>query len=242
MEKNGVIETLIIDGMNVVMVEFEEYDERGNKIHEKDSGRKEIWYEYDASGKLICEKYSDGMEIQHIYDDSGKPLCSMDSNGNKLRDYDENGRMIYRKNPDGTKVWYEYDERGNKIHEEDSNGYEKWTEYDEQGKKISARDSDDKEWEYEYDEAGRKTCIRTIQYVENDDVEIPIPYSLGEAWDDYNDLLFHEETSEWIWRYNKDGNLTYEETASGSKYIYRYEFWGNGIKKKRTTYKRVMFF
>ena len=54
-----------------------------------------------------------------------------------LQEYDDNGNLIYYKDPSGYEEWWEYDKKGNCIHSKDSTGYEEWWEFDENGKRIS---------------------------------------------------------------------------------------------------------
>ena len=72
----------------------ENYDERGNVIHKKDSDGDECWFEYDERGNKIHSKRSSGDEWWF--------------------ERDERGNEIHRKFSDGRELWreIEYDENG----------------------------------------------------------------------------------------------------------------------------------
>lgn len=47
-----------------------------------------------------------------------------------VKEYNENGKLIYFKNSSGYEEWYEYDADGNEIHYKNSAGTESWKEYE----------------------------------------------------------------------------------------------------------------
>ena len=87
------------------------YDKFGNITYHYDFtiDYKE-WREYDADGNLIYLKDCSGLEIWY-----------------------RDGRVILRKESNGTKKWYGYDQNGKLIRTKDSAGYEEWYGYDQNG-------------------------------------------------------------------------------------------------------------
>ena len=73
-------------------------------------------------------------------------------NNNVIKEYDERGHIIHRKDSDGYESWCEYDENGNEIHYKNNNGYEEWREYDENGNEIHYKNNNGYEEWREYDE------------------------------------------------------------------------------------------
>ena len=59
----------------------------------------------------------------------------------EIKEYDEKGNLIHRRDSTGFEWWHEYDENNNVIHSRNSNGYEEWREYDENNNEIHFRDS-----------------------------------------------------------------------------------------------------
>lgn len=58
--------------------------------------------------------------------------------------YDNDGRIIYRKDTEGYKEWYSYNEQG-KLAYMRAAGFEEWYTYNEEGKLIGIIDSEDGE-------------------------------------------------------------------------------------------------
>ena len=73
-----------------------------------------------------------------------------------IKEYDNNGNMIYLKDRDGYETWFEYDNNGNQIHYKHNSGYETWSEYDNNGNQIHYKSSDGYESWYEYDSNGNE--------------------------------------------------------------------------------------
>ncbi len=65
----------------------------------------------------------------------------MSENTKPCVNFNENGKVIYKKDSKGFEEWYEYDKNNNEIHYKDSNGYEEWYEYDKNGNCIHYKDS-----------------------------------------------------------------------------------------------------
>jgi YD repeat-containing protein len=68
-----------------------------------------------------------------------EPTGSIDME--ELREYDQNGNLIYCKDSDGFEWWRKYDGRGNIIYycTSDGYGFEEWYDYDENNNLISTR-------------------------------------------------------------------------------------------------------
>ena len=53
-----------------------------------------------------------------------------------IKEYDNNGNMIYFKNSYGFERWSEYDKNNNLIHFKTNDGEEEWYKYDENNERI----------------------------------------------------------------------------------------------------------
>ena len=71
-----------------------------------------------------------------------------------VKEYDENGKLIYFKNSSGYEEWKEYDDSGNIVHYKDSNEFESWTDYNINGFIIHYKDSHGYEYWKDYDDNG----------------------------------------------------------------------------------------
>ena len=65
------------------------YDDKGNKIHEKELDGSEAWFEYNYNGNIIHKRHTNGLE----------------------KWWDDNGLLIHEKDKYGNEKWY--DNQGN---------------------------------------------------------------------------------------------------------------------------------
>ena len=117
------------------------------------------------------------------------------------REYDSNGNMTLRVNPDGDEYRYEYDSNGNKTLEVDPDGSECRYEYDSNGNMTLMVDPDGDECRYEYDSNGNKT------------------------------LLVYPNGSETRYEYDSNGNKTLEVDPDGSEVSTLTNYYDNGQLK-----------
>lgn len=114
----------------------------------------------------------------------------------EISKYDDNEKMIYKKDKYGIENWYEYDESGNMIHHKDNNDEEEWYDgYDESGNATHYKSTSGIEWWYEekYDNG-----IRHINKKDTNIIYI----------DETNELLItsNMEYRKWL-KFDKNGNL-----------------------------------
>lgn len=211
-EKGNEIHLKESDGFEV----WHEYDENGNKIHTYDNWfGDEFWYEYDKNGKQIYEKHSNGFEKNFIYDEFGHDVTFID----KI-EYNQKGRVIYRKLIWGDEFWYEYDENNKIIYRKFQNQYnekEYWYEYLVNGNKIAKKE---KRYERQY-KRGKKV---------NEWIEFLSEY-------DSNGNKKHSKSSdgneEW-YEYDEKGSLIYHkyisltEETENTEIFYEIEYDSNG--------------
>jgi YD repeat-containing protein len=143
-----------------------------------------------------------------------------------VKEYDEDGKLIFEKWNDGFTCKYKYDENNNLAGTEQNNGIttlfldadennkiELWsdgrTKYYvyQNGKLIKEYFSDSDYTDYYYDENGFETSYKSSSGLV--------------SWNEYND----------------DGLLVYRKNNKADRYFFDYEFWGNGNIKKRKNYK-----
>ena len=62
-------------------------------------------------------------------------------NMKEIKEYDNNGNLIYLKIPGRIERWRKYDPNGNLIYSKNSNGFEEWLEYDSNNNLIRYKNS-----------------------------------------------------------------------------------------------------
>lgn len=120
-----------------------DYDESGSKRHaisflysKKDD---ESWADLDSNGNEIHVKYKSGFEEWNEYNDENKLIYRKNKYGDETRyEYKGNITEVYFTGIDGyTSLssidngteYFEYDDKGNVIHFENSGGHEEFYEY-----------------------------------------------------------------------------------------------------------------
>ena len=211
---------VVIDGQNVSkmmsVTEITMYDEKGNKIYEKDSSGEETWYEFDNKGKVIHMKDSSGHELWYEYDKKGRIIHEKDSSGYEHYKYKYHSGGYTKYTEDGMMIW-KYDKKGKLI--DGGNGDNGLSfEYNDKGDlihmyhgSVCAPNREIDEWhEYVYDKKGNK---------------IQEKISVDESYEDIqikgDDLVF-------------TGNRI--ENHKESWNYYEYEYWKPGKIKKRIKY------
>jgi len=74
--------------------------------YRKYSNRYKIWYEYDEKGKKIHYKNSDGYEMRFDEKEKGKKIHYKNSDGYEMR-FDEKGNRIHCKYSSGFEEWFD---------------------------------------------------------------------------------------------------------------------------------------
>ncbi len=186
-----------------------EYDESGNKIHEKGE-YSDCYYEYDSEGHVIHSTISDeyeDVENWFTYDDKGRLYGQRFEGGEYWFEYDEqNHQIIQHGNGDGNWV-YDCDEKWNKLH--GSNGViQWWAKYDSNGNQILHRDMEGFVITYEYDSKNHLT-----------------------KKSEYNKYITNYE-------YDPNGNLFRESSNYTSDVWYAYTYWSNGKVKSQRRFRQ----
>jgi hypothetical protein len=63
-------------------------------------------------------------------------IINIGVNMKEVKEFDNNGNLIYHKDSGGFESRYKYDLNGNEIYYKDSTGYEEWFGYDSNGNEI----------------------------------------------------------------------------------------------------------
>lgn len=87
------------------------YDPAGLVSSTKDFNGQVIKYNYNGAGQLIGKQFvNEGNRIEtYTISPDGKSQTVTDARGNTVYQYDEQGRILSRKNPDNTEIKYTYD-------------------------------------------------------------------------------------------------------------------------------------
>lgn len=167
-------------------VNYEEYDERGNVIKRRISSEETVFYKYDEKGNKIHERYNKLFWYNGI---------------DTSYEYDEDNRLIYKERNEGrhlapsvkSAIFYEYDIKG-------SLRYEYYYDISQWSSRKCSRT------EYFYDEEGFLVeNIKKIGVIEKDNEGNVVYYKdeekFNDGWEKY--------------KYDKNGNVIYEEITSG---------------------------
>lgn len=224
-DQNRLIKYVKTSGPGYTITNLWEYDDRGNLIreidHSKDKGQEHI-FQYDENNVLI------------FY--SSLPVYSS-SRGDRIKEwytYDENGRLISKKEIDDDIIDYTYDENGNLLYElqRDSNKGVIY-QYDSNNRLIHKETTSKIKWDYEYDEKGR--LIHEKKYYKRD-----IPYEEFKEYDDEDRLIRHKYTTAPFggegscddrFEYDKKGNMIHQTSWEGSYHLNNYFDNNNNLIK-----------
>jgi len=159
------------------------------------------------------------------YDEQGRKIYERYPDGFEIW-YNTKGNMIHRKDSSGYEIWFEYDEKGNLIHRKDSSGYEIW--YDEKGNRIHCKYSDGyEEW---YDERGNIRHIKDSSGYEKwyDEEGNVIKQTYGTS-----NIKLVKQSQEEDPFYDEQGRKIYERNEkTGIEEWYEYDEQGNVIHWK----------
>ena len=206
----------IIEDKRILICEYK-YDNKGNKIYEKNKYGIEFYYKYDDHGNKIYGKDNYGIEYYYKFDDHNNMIYEKDSNGNEYHweyKYDDKGNIIYKKYPSGGECYleYEYDDKGNMIYMKSDRGYEWFCRFDDYGNKIYKKDCDGREWFYKYDNHNNLIYMK-----DSDGNEY--------KYDDHGNLIYRKDSNgiEYYYKYDDHGNLIYRKDSNGNEYHYEYD-------------------
>ncbi|MCC3595807.1 MULTISPECIES: putative Ig domain-containing protein [unclassified Microcoleus] len=138
------------------------YDEVGNVKTVTDFNGDTITYGYDAENRLSSKQFAPGSgetPVTFTYTQSGQIKTVVDARGTTTFNYDELGRLVSRKDPDGpylasgATIEYKYDAAGNRTEIRTPSGVTTYG-YDEQNRLEKVIVPDLAETKYFYDAAG----------------------------------------------------------------------------------------
>jgi YD repeat-containing protein len=130
---------------------WHEYDENNKVIHFKNESGYEYWNEYDQKGNLIHKVDSHKNETWYTYDNNNNIITLQNLRGNEKTfeqySYNENNKLILRKDCYGRTHEYEYDKNNNEIHYKESLSKselgvverEHWQKFDDKNNLIGYR-------------------------------------------------------------------------------------------------------
>jgi RHS repeat-associated protein len=134
------------------------YDEVGNIKTYTDFNGEVTNYDYDPQNRLELKDLEDDEDVSYTYTDDGQIETITDSRGTTEFKYDELGRLLWRKDPDGAHlpsgntIEYQYDDAGNIIQVETKAGIIEY-EYDEWNRLEEVKEGNETTT-YFYDEVG----------------------------------------------------------------------------------------
>lgn len=157
------------------------YDERENRIYERDRNGAETFRSFDMEGNLLEERTPDGLITVNEYDANGNRIRQYDNAGREVRwDYDEEGRLtgehLLVEKDTWSDMYFTWDERGRLLSETNPNGNVIRHSYDgSTGLNISEPAvtvyPEGETIRYTYDGAGRMTerrdALGMVQYSYN---------------------------------------------------------------------------
>ena len=146
---------------------FNQPQDGGYIIFERlNSTNDEYFRKYDNND--ILRHYMNSNENQGFFNEKGHQTSGMVDGKLKPSElvYDDNGNLIYEKDPDGYSYEREYDEKGHLVYQKQTYTYlnldnqedyrqtEKWWEYNKEGKLIHHESSTGQNEWFDYDEKG----------------------------------------------------------------------------------------
>ncbi|MCX2681401.1 hypothetical protein OOZ15_15715 [Galbibacter sp. EGI 63066] len=237
---------------------FYKYNAEGKLIHSKDTNGYEVWWEYDEHGHEKVYKNSSRRNRYSKYNPEGKLLwrsTRKDGENADIYRYDEKGNLIYSKTFYGEE-WREYNEDGKEIYRKGSSGTEMWFEYNAKGKLMIITTNYEKVGESINWEKGISSDIRFVERIFRDEARKilrsidDMGYEKIHKYDDRNNLIYRkkgfiktpksepwmleDEGSEEWWEYNDQNEETYHKDKFGKERRKTYDAYGNEISCKHT--------
>ncbi|NEQ97760.1 MAG: RHS repeat protein, partial [Cyanothece sp. SIO2G6] len=134
------------------------YDDLNNTRTETDFNGEATTYRYDERNRLVEVDYTDDADVSYQYCTCGQLKSITDGRGETFYDYDAQGRLLSRTDPDGpylpsgATIEYEYDAMGNRTAVITPNGRVTYG-YDERNRLVTVLDDDLNLTTYTYDKA-----------------------------------------------------------------------------------------
>ena len=206
------------------------YDAVGRVVQTTDFNGDVITYSYNDLDQLTSKTLvNEGVTVNFSYSDGGRRESVTDSRGTTLYDYDTQGRLLSRTEPDGIAVAYTYHASGQVETITAPSGVTTY-EYTElnQLAKVIAPNGD--ETTYRYDVVGN--LIRT---------ERPNGTSQNYEYDELNRIVYQENTdrtdtaiASYRYTYDDAGNKTSVEEHTGYRVEYTYDELYRLVEEKIT--------
>ncbi len=132
------------------------YDETGNLAGIVGPEGSSTSFAYDLTGSLISEDYAGELHRENSYNELGLLTTVTTEEGVTEYQYDEGGRLLSVREPNGDTVSYTYDGYGNRLTMSYPDGKTVKYTYDEMNRLVSVKGADGVTTRYTYDALGRR--------------------------------------------------------------------------------------
>jgi len=208
-DKSGnLLRTVDANGKSIVNA----YDGNYQKISVTDANGNKTEYSYNGNMKNDVITLPDGHTMRYEFDGEDRTVKVIDQLSNATNiTYDDAGRVLSKRLPDGALVQYEYDKVGNVIKETNPKGAVITKTYDKLGNVLTVTDDEGNVTSYEYNAMNKVT------------------------------KMTNAVAGSTVYVYSKSGDLLSETDALGNTKTYTYDAFGNRItatdaKNNVTTY------
>ena len=199
-DKSGnLLKTIDANGKSIINT----YDGNYQKTYVTDANGNTTYYSYNGNMKNDVIVFPDNSFIQHAFDAEDRVISVTDQQYcETIFTYDDAGRMISKRLPDGALIQYEYDKVGNVIKETNPKGAIVTKTYDKLGNVLTVTDDEGNTTNYEYNEMNKVTKVTNAA------------------------------NGATVYEYSKAGELLSETDALGNKKTYTYDEYGNRASAK----------
>ena len=208
-DKSGnLIKTIDANGKSIVTT----YDGNYQKTTVTDANGNTTSYSYNGNMKNDVITLPDGHTIRYEFDPEDRTVKVLDQLSNATNvTYDDAGRVLSKRLPDGALVQYEYDTVGNVVKETNPKGAIVRKTYDKLGNVLTVTDDEGNVTYYEYNAMNKVVKVTNAM------------------------------AGTTVYEYSKSGDLLSETDALGNKKTYTYDAFGNRLtvtdaKNNVTTY------
>ena len=188
------------------------YDGNYQKTSVTDANGNKTEYSYNGNMKNDVITLPDGHTIRYEFDGEDRTVKVIDQLSNATNvTYDDAGRVLSKRLPDGALVQYEYDKVGNVVKETNPKGAVVTKTYDKLGNVLTVTDDEGNVTSYEYNAMNKVT------------------------------KMTNAVAGSTVYVYSKSGDLLSETDALGNTKTYTYDAFGNRLtatdaKNNVTTY------